>query len=114
MPTPRRPDPVLARRPYQSEGPRIAPRPRRRLEAAPPGDVVMSETRDHVGPAPHAVGGSGDHVDSGGEKRPAPRTARNYVSKSDMVTDALRELITDGQFLPGTPLRQRQLAEQFD
>ena len=74
----------------------------------------MSETRDHVGPAPHAVGGSGDHVDSGGEERPAPRTARNYVSKSDMVTDALRELITDGQLLPGTPLRQRQLAEQFD
>jgi DNA-binding GntR family transcriptional regulator len=31
-----------------------------------------------------------------------------------MVTDALRELITDGQISPGTPLRQRQLAEQFD
>lgn len=31
-----------------------------------------------------------------------------------MVTDALRELITDGHISPGTPLRQRQLAEQFD
>jgi DNA-binding GntR family transcriptional regulator len=31
-----------------------------------------------------------------------------------MVTDALRELITDGRISPGTPLRQRQLAEQFD
>jgi DNA-binding GntR family transcriptional regulator len=47
-------------------------------------------------------------------KRPAPKPARNYVSKSDMVTDALRELITDGQISPGTPLRQRKLAEQFD
>lgn len=73
----------------------------------------MSETRDHAGPAPYLPGGSGDDVDGGGEERP-PRTARNYVSKSDMVTDALRELITDGQFSPGAPLRQRQLAEQFD
>jgi DNA-binding FadR family transcriptional regulator len=39
--------------------------------------------------------------------------ARNYVSKSDMVTDALRELITDGQLSPGTPLRQRRLAENY-
>jgi DNA-binding GntR family transcriptional regulator len=74
----------------------------------------MSETRDHAGPAPYVPGGSGDHLDGGGEERPVPRTARNYVSKSDMVTDALRELITDGQLSPGTPLRQRQLAEQFD
>jgi DNA-binding GntR family transcriptional regulator len=37
-----------------------------------------------------------------------------YVSKSDMVTDLLRELITDRQLSPGTPLRQRDLAEQFD
>jgi DNA-binding GntR family transcriptional regulator len=50
----------------------------------------------------------------GNEERSAPRTARNYVSKSDMVTDALRELITGGQISPGTPLRQRQLAKQFD
>ena len=74
----------------------------------------MSETRDHAGPAPYLPGGSGDPVDGGGAERPAPRTARNYVSKSNMVTDALRELITDGQFSPGTPLRQRQLAKQFD
>jgi DNA-binding GntR family transcriptional regulator len=31
-----------------------------------------------------------------------------------MVTDVLRDLITDGQLSPGTPLRQRHLAEQFD
>jgi DNA-binding GntR family transcriptional regulator len=31
-----------------------------------------------------------------------------------MVTDVLRDLITDGQLSPGTPLRQRDLAEQFD
>lgn len=74
----------------------------------------MSEARDHAVPAPHRPGGPGNHVEGGGEEQPAPRTARNYVSKSDMVTDALRELITDGQFSPGTPLRQRQLAKQFD
>src|ERR1700759_2482587 len=31
-----------------------------------------------------------------------------------MVTDALRELITDRQLSPGTPLRQRAPPEQFD
>ena len=31
-----------------------------------------------------------------------------------MVTDVLRDLITDGQLSPGTPLRQRDLAERFD
>jgi len=46
--------------------------------------------------------------------QPALRAKRKYVSKSDMVTDALRELITDRQLSPGTPLRQRDLAEQFD
>ncbi len=89
--------------------------------------MVMSKGADHVGPAPRLGGGSGhadggsSHVDAGSgpadggnEEQGAPRTARNYVSKSDMVTDALRELITDGQISPGTPLRQRQLAEQFD
>lgn len=40
--------------------------------------------------------------------------ARKYVSKSDLVTDALRELIIDRRLSPGTPLRQRDLAEQFD
>jgi DNA-binding transcriptional MocR family regulator len=47
-------------------------------------------------------------------RQPALRARGNYVSKSDMVTDALRELITDRQLSPGTPLRQRDLAEQFD
>jgi DNA-binding GntR family transcriptional regulator len=80
----------------------------------------MSKAADHLGPVPrldggsgHAGGGSG-HAGGGNEEQGAPRTARSYVSKSDMVTDALRELITDGQISPGTPLRQRQLAEQFD
>ncbi len=45
---------------------------------------------------------------------PALRARAKYVSKSDMVTDILRELITDRQLIPGTPLRQRELAEQFD
>lgn len=73
----------------------------------------MSNTRDQVGSAPHPASGSRGNADSGGEERPTPRTARNYVSKSDMVADALRELITDGKLSPGTPLRQRKLAEQF-
>jgi DNA-binding GntR family transcriptional regulator len=38
----------------------------------------------------------------------------NYVSKTDMVTDALREQITAQQLSPGTPLRQRDIARQFD
>jgi DNA-binding GntR family transcriptional regulator len=42
------------------------------------------------------------------------RARGRYVSKSDMVTDVLRELITDRHLSPGTPLRQRDLAEQFD
>jgi DNA-binding GntR family transcriptional regulator len=42
------------------------------------------------------------------------RPRGKYVSKSDMVADVLRELITDRQLSPGTPLRQRDLAEQFD
>jgi DNA-binding GntR family transcriptional regulator len=49
--------------------------------------------------------------------RPPSRPRRrpiSYVSKSDVVTDALRELITDRQLPPGTPLRQRDLAQQFD
>jgi DNA-binding GntR family transcriptional regulator len=31
-----------------------------------------------------------------------------------MVTDALRQLITDRELSPGTPLRQRQIAALFD
>jgi len=76
-------------------------------------DELMSKAADDAGPAPRWDDGS-SHVDGGEEERTAPRTARSYVSKSDMVTDALRELITDGQISPGTPLRQRQLAEQFE
>jgi DNA-binding GntR family transcriptional regulator len=49
-----------------------------------------------------------------GRKQPALRARGKYVSKSDLVTDVLRELITDRQLSPGTPLRQRDLAEQFD
>ncbi len=45
---------------------------------------------------------------------PRRRAAISYASKSDLVTDALRELITDRQLSPGTPLRQRDLAEQFE
>jgi len=51
---------------------------------------------------------------SGPRYRPPGRAAARYISKSDLVTDALRELITDRQLSPGTPLRQRDLAEQFD
>jgi DNA-binding GntR family transcriptional regulator len=47
-------------------------------------------------------------------RSPALRALGKYVSKSDMVTDVLRELITDRHLSPGTPLRQRDLAEQFD
>jgi DNA-binding GntR family transcriptional regulator len=49
--------------------------------------------------------------------RPPSRSRRraiSHVSKSDLVTDALRELITGRQLSPGAPLRQRDLAEQFD
>jgi len=53
-------------------------------------------------------------MSSGPHPRPPGRAAASYVSKSDLVTDALRELITDRQLSPGAPLRQRDLAEQFD
>lgn len=36
-----------------------------------------------------------------------------YMSKADMVTGALRELLIKGEFGPGDPLPQRQLAERF-
>ena len=49
-----------------------------------------------------------------GRMPPGLRARARYVSKSDMVTDILRELITDRQLTPGTPLRQRELAEQFE
>lgn len=37
-----------------------------------------------------------------------------YMSKADMVTGALRELLINGELGPGDPLPQRQLAERFD
>lgn len=49
-----------------------------------------------------------------GRPGPRKRPTAYYVSKSDLVTDALRELITGLKIAPGTPLRQRELAEQFD
>jgi DNA-binding GntR family transcriptional regulator len=55
-----------------------------------------------------------DGQSSGQIRQPALRARRKYVSKSDMVTDELRDLITDRRLSPGTPLRQRDLAEQFD
>jgi len=37
-----------------------------------------------------------------------------YVSKGDVVTDSLREMITRGELPPGEMLRQRDLAERFN
>lgn len=37
-----------------------------------------------------------------------------YTSKTDMVAAMLREMIMSGQLSPGSPLRQRDLADQFD
>ncbi len=37
-----------------------------------------------------------------------------YTSKTDMVAAMLREMIVAGQLAPGAPLRQRDLAAQFD
>ena len=73
----------------------------------------MSEMRDQADGASHPRS-KADSRSSGQIRRPALRARRKYVSKSDMVTDELRELITDRQLSPGTPLRQRDLAEQFD
>jgi DNA-binding GntR family transcriptional regulator len=72
----------------------------------------MSESGDRVNDASSLAGEDGDHSSS--PKRQPLRAKGKYVSKSDMVTDILRELITDRQLSPGTPLRQRELAEQFD
>lgn len=36
-----------------------------------------------------------------------------YMSKADMVTGSLRELLENGDLAPGEPLRQRHLAERF-
>ncbi len=37
-----------------------------------------------------------------------------YLSKSDVVFESLRELITRGEMAPGEPLRQRDLAARFN
>ena len=73
----------------------------------------MNETRGQADGASHPRSEAGGRS-SGQTRQPVLRARRKYVSKSDMVTDALRELITDRQLSPGTPLRQRDLAEQFD
>lgn len=39
---------------------------------------------------------------------------RVYTSKSDLVTDALREMISSGELAPGASLRQQELAERFE
>jgi DNA-binding GntR family transcriptional regulator len=72
----------------------------------------MSDSGDRVNDASSQAGEDGGHSSS--PKRQPLRAKGKYVSKSDMVTDLLRELITDRQLSPGTPLRQRELAEQFD
>lgn len=55
------------------------------------------------------------HGDDGGFRSPVSRSdgARIYVSKSDLVAAALRELIITGDLVPGMALRQRDLAERF-
>jgi len=73
----------------------------------------MTEAGDRVGPASHHPSETGDDP-SATVRQPVLRPQGTYISKSDMVTDVLRDLITDGQLSPGTPLRQRNLAEQFD
>ena len=73
----------------------------------------MTETGDRVGPASHRPSETGDDP-SAPVRQPVLRPRGTYLSKSDMVTDVLRDLITDGQLSPGTPLRQRYLAEQFE
>lgn len=73
----------------------------------------MSETGDQVDGASRMPEAADGHS-SGTIRQPALRAKGKYVSKSDMVTDALRELITGRQLSPGTPLRQRDLAEQFE
>jgi DNA-binding GntR family transcriptional regulator len=41
-------------------------------------------------------------------------TSDAYLSKTDVVFESLRELITNGQMAPGEPLRQRDLAARFN
>ena len=73
----------------------------------------MTETGDRVGPASHYPGETGGDP-SAAAPQPGLRRRGTYTSKSDMVTDVLRNLITGGQLSPGMPLRQQYLAERFD
>lgn len=73
----------------------------------------MTETGNQRGSAFHRPGETSDDP-AAPVRHPLLRPRGTYVSKSDMVTDVIRDLITDGLLLPGTPLRQRDLAEQFD
>src|ERR1700750_2740236 len=73
----------------------------------------MTETGDRGGPASRHPGETGDDPAATG-RQPVMRPRGTYVSKSDMVTHVVRDLITDAFLSPGTPLRQRDLAEQFD
>lgn len=40
--------------------------------------------------------------------------SNEYLGKVDVVTEVLREMITTGELAPGTELRQRELARQFN
>ncbi len=73
----------------------------------------MTGTGDRAGAASHRPGETSDDP-AAPVRQPVMRPRGTYVSKSDMVTDVVRNLITDGQLSPGTPLRQRDLAEQFE
>jgi DNA-binding GntR family transcriptional regulator len=65
----------------------------------------MTETGDRGGPASHHPRETGDDP-SATVRQPVLRPRGIYVSKSDMVTDVLRDLITDGRLSPGAPLGQ--------
>ena len=77
--------------------------------------LTAEENVDPLGGTRHTSGRRYSYDDpSATVRQPVLRPRGTYISKSDMVTDVLRDLITDGQLSPGTPLRQRNLAEQFD
>ena len=71
----------------------------------------MTETGDRGRPTSRHPDDTGDPAAMMRQLVIRPRGT--YVSKSDMVTDVVRDLITDGRLSPGTPLRQRDLAEWF-
>jgi ABC-type branched-subunit amino acid transport system ATPase component/DNA-binding GntR family transcriptional regulator len=116
---PARSSPVLTYARYFSANPSRTRRPDLLRTISTPSHVhhedrkAMSETGERVDDPSRPRDETSDHP-SGMIRQPALRAKGKYVSKSDMVTDALRELITDRQLSPGTPLRQRDLAEQFD